>query len=526
MALPEYRSQRNFTWQNISMSLAAFAQKLSPYLSSGAGGTYQNIGNSSTSSNIDWSQATVQELNLNNNPTLTFSNGVEGASLSLLLKNGLTPRTVTWPSNVTWSRGEKPSIASLTPSGSIDPYFLSGTGFQSFGSPNSNVRACFTLSTGKILVWNNNGMGGTYNGTSVSVGLLRFNADGTYDPSFGETNAWGSGMNGYCSVLELPDGRILVGGDFSGGMGGQNPTLRLLSADGVADPSFTPSVSGMSPNVTSIVRQSNGKIVIAGFFTSVNGVTHYSLARFNSDLTLDSSFTAGISDSTGMSARQLYTLAVDSADSIFVGGQFYPTDMGTGGSAGIAKLDSAGNAVSFAVGTGFDGGGGGANIYKISITASGKLIVGGNFFSYGGTSVNNIIRLLSDGSIDSSFVTGSGANGVVNTLQILPGNKVVVIGNMISAYNGTTVGRLFILNDAGAIDTTIVIPSSGINSGMGSGLYGITIQSNGNILITGPFTTYGGATANAIVSIAVTTATAVYSTIDFKYNGVEYIGSF
>jgi uncharacterized delta-60 repeat protein len=532
MALPEYKSPRNYTWQNISMSLAAFAQKLSPYLSGGAGGTYQNIGNSSTVSNINWAQATVQELNLDSSPTLTFSNGVEGASLSLLLKNGLTPRSITWPSDVTWSRGVQPTIANLPENGSIDPSFESGTGFTQYSSPVQSITQSFVLSTGKILIWNNtNNTGGfTYNGTSVSDGLIRLNADGTLDSTFANLNwAINTGSTIITSVLELPDGRLLVGGNFSDGgatLTFGNAALQLLSADGIRDNSFTPSfVGGMPwPSVYSIVRQSTGKIVVSGEFTQVNGVSHYSLARFNADLTLDATFTAGIGN---MSAVNIYSLALGSDDSIFVGGSFDASESGAEGTA-ILKLDANGAVSPFNYGAGF---GGGMmmfpTVYDIKVTAGGKVVIGGDFSTYNGTSIGSgIVRLNADGTVDSTFVTGTGVDSLVRVLLLLPNDKVVAVSESGTDYNGTTISRLFILNNVGAIDTTIPIPSTGLSGGGMVSNYGLALQSTGDILVTGAFTTYGGKTANSIVSISVNSATSVYSTVDFKYNGVEYIGSF
>lgn len=64
---------------------------------------------------------------------------------------------------------------------------------------------------------------------------------------------------------------------------------------------------------------------------------------------------------------------------------------------------------------------------KALITQSdGKILVGGNFTSYSGVSLGHIARLNSDGSIDTSFVIGTGFNGEVNTLAIQNDGKILV----------------------------------------------------------------------------------------------------
>jgi hypothetical protein len=73
--------------------------------------SYQNLGNSGTTTEINWSDAAIQELNLDDNPTLTFTNGVVGQKVSLLLRQELVGiRTVTWPNEVEWVGGIAPTL--------------------------------------------------------------------------------------------------------------------------------------------------------------------------------------------------------------------------------------------------------------------------------------------------------------------------------------------------------------------------------------------------------------------------------
>jgi uncharacterized delta-60 repeat protein len=363
------------------------------------------------------------------------------------------------------------------------------------------------------------------NPMSGNKDLVRLNADGTLDNTWA-VNTWSAMNIGVICIHELPDGRILVGGDFNGGGNTAtygNDALQLLSADGVRDNTFVPllSLGNLGNKVTSIAQQSSGKIIIAGCFGEIDGNTHQNIARFHIDLILDSSFTAAIGNN--MDFIQVGGLAINSVDAIFVIGAFNSITINGGGSYSyLAKLNSEGNVESFSLGSGISG-----PLVSIKIDSLDRVVLGGTFNAYNGTSIGfGITRLLHTGALDTSFVTGDGATAIVDYLLILPNNKIVVLGNSISYYNGTAVGRLFVLNETGAIDTEIVIPSSGLSGVSPNNTYGLALQTNGDILVTGPFNSYGGATANAIVSINVSTETEVYTEIDFKFNGVNYIGSF
>lgn len=496
------------------------------------GGGYKDLGNSSAVSNIDWSEAATQELNLDDNPTLTFANAEAGDSLSLLLASDTTQRIVTWPNDVLWSRGIEPTIAKATPNGQIDPSFLSGTGFTQYGSSAGTTQGSFVLSTGKILVWSSSNSGVEYNGallpgnTSMSgrVDLYRLNADGTIDSTWAMNN-WSINQFGVVSVLELTDGRILVGGDFVNG-GSQsfygNAYLQLLSADGVRDNSFQPTFeAGNGNGITAIVKQSTGKIIVGGDFAMFNNAQQGGIVRFNADATVDTSFTATIGE---MSTPQVASLAIDSSDSIFVGGNFtYVSVNGSGSYSYLVKLDASGNVSPFSYGAGFN-----ANVTIVRVNSLDKVVVCGGFDYYNNTAIGTgITTLLPDGTLDPMFVSGAGTQGYNPTKMVLLSNdSIVILGSQVMVWNNIPVSRIAIIDTTGAIDTSIPIPAGGLNGGMYS-IYGLAIQNNGNILVTGPFSSYGGSTANAIVSIKISNFIEnVYTALDFKYNGNKYIGSF
>ena len=201
--------------------------------------------------------------------------------------------------------------------------------------------------------------------------------------------------------------------------------------------------------------------------------------------TVNNSFVYGIGfDST------VFAIAIQSDNKILVGGGFGSYD-GTPASQ-IIRLNTDGSVdTSFVYGTGFDNG-----VNPIAIQSDGKIVVGGNFSSYNGTGANYIIRLNSNGSVDSSFVYGTGFNNTVNYIAIQSDDKILVVGGF-TTYNGTGANRIIRLNSDGSIDTSFVY-GTGFNNPI---VLSIAIQSDGKILVGGGFTTYNGTGANGIIRL-------------------------
>jgi hypothetical protein len=95
------------------------------------------------------------------------------------------------------------------------------------------------------------------------------------------------------AVAVQPDGKILIGGSFTSlrpngasGAVAVNNLARVLPS-GLVDSSFQANVNGQ---VSAMVLQANGQIVIGGKFSSVNNTTRNRIARLNADGTLDAAF--------------------------------------------------------------------------------------------------------------------------------------------------------------------------------------------------------------------------------------------
>jgi uncharacterized delta-60 repeat protein len=140
-------------------------------------------------------------------------------------------------------------------------------------------------SNGKILIA---GSFVTYNG-EASNRIARLNSDGSLDASFN------SGIGAYPinDVAIQLDGKILIAGDFTSYNGTSITRVARLNTNGSLDVSFNPG-SGLDRKVFTIAAQSDGKIVIGGWFDyAVNGVVRSNIARLNTDGSVDLSFNPG-----------------------------------------------------------------------------------------------------------------------------------------------------------------------------------------------------------------------------------------
>src|ERR1041384_7491770 len=102
-------------------------------------------------------------------------------------------------------------------------------------------------------------------------------APGDVDLSFDP----GSGVDNTVWAIALrPDGKAIIGGEFTTVKGLARNHIARLNIDGSGDISFNPG-SGANSDVRAIAVQPDGKVLIAGFFTIVNGSSRNYIARLN-----------------------------------------------------------------------------------------------------------------------------------------------------------------------------------------------------------------------------------------------------
>jgi uncharacterized delta-60 repeat protein len=310
--------------------------------------------------------------------------------------------------------------------------------------------------------------------------IARLNADGSLDMTFNS----GTGANFYIySVALQADGKILIGGIFGSYNGVRRDHIARLNADGSLDTTFNPGTQ-LNNNIRAIVVQPDGKIMIGGNFTIFNGTTRY-IARLNIDGSLDTSFNSGVGTNS-----YVYSLAIQPDGKILMGGEFTTYNNNT--RSFIARLNTEGSIDSI-----FNPLGTGANslVSSIALQSDGKILIGGWFTSYNRNTHNRIVRLNSDGSIDSTFLSGLGVNDYVLSIAIQSDSKILVVGNFTS-YNGIACNRIVRLNADGILDTTF-----NIGSGANDVIRTIVLQSDGKILIGGSFTKFNGSECKHIARL-------------------------
>ncbi len=371
---------------------------------------------------------------------------------------------------ISYSGTSRNGIARLNADGTLDAGFNPGTG------ANWIVYTTQIQSDGEIIIGGNFT---SYNGTARNR-IARLNADGTLDAGFNP----GLGASGTVYTTSIQsDGKIIIGGRFTTYNGTARNRIARLNANGTLDAGFNPG-TGANSTVETTQIQSDGKIIIGGGFTSYNGTARMCIARLNAAGTLDAGFNPG----TGAN-RTVFTTSIQSDGKIIIGGRF-TTYNGTARNY-IARLNADGTLA------GFNIKGTGANdwVYTTQIQSDGKIIIGGNFTSYNGTSRNRIARLNADATLDGTFTPGTGANGTVNTTSIQSDGKII-IGGGFTSYNGTSRNRIARLHADGTLDAGFT-PGTGANGSVTT----TSIQSDGKIIIGGDFTTYNGTARNRIARL-------------------------
>lgn len=356
----------------------------------------------------------------------------------------------------------------------VDPAFNPVTG------ANSRVQSIAPEGSGKVYI---GGHFHFYNGHRIKS-LARLLHNGDPDPAFDPGKGINFGSHVF-SILPLPDGRLLVGGFFSSFDGFPSKNLVCLNSNGSVDTAFS---AAQDPGgaVYQVEFDSDGKFLVAGAFTVFNGQPIRRIARLNTDGSLDETF------STGQGANNtILCLTLQNDGKIIIGGHF---GMFNGMTANkIARLNTNGSIdMDFNTGYGFQGN---AAIYALGLQSNGKIIAAGTFSLFDSIAVNGIVRLTTNGSLDTTFAPGFGPQGAIDKLLIQPDDKII-IGGRFTMFDSIPAGYFARLNADGSIDTTFQTGSCFNNR-----VEALALLEDGNILVGGWFTGYDGTGRNRIARI-------------------------
>lgn len=269
---------------------------------------------------------------------------------------------------------------------------------------------------------------------------------------------------------------LVVAGNFVKVSNTNSGDIARLTLNGALDLSMPMDMGVASEGVAKvIVSQSDGKILVGGDFTSVNGLERPRLARVNPDGSVDSSFNAGTNVE-----RPITSIVPLSSGQIMVGG-----NGNVYGSRPVARLNADGS-----VDPGFRTTYGGSTyndiISAMAIQADGKVVLNG--------SSKRVARLNTNGTDDVTFNIGTGVSrGYVSGIAVQPDGKILVAGSFTN-FNGRTANGLVRLWPAGTNDEPFIV-----NYGVGTtqGVSSVIVRTVGaagtlSILLGGPFTNLSG----------------------------------
>lgn len=316
-----------------------------------------------------------------------------------------------------------------------------GTTDTTFANPdiNGTVTGLAIQPDGKVIA-----VGKFTTAATVShVKIVRLNTDGTVDATFT------TGLDGDAyAVAVTKEGKIWVGGDFG---------LVRLNSSGVIDtPAGSHAIAG---SVYAVAVQQDQKVVIAGKFGTVGTTARRNIARIGTDGKLDTTFKANTdntSDSDGAGTKSVassaFALGIQADGKILVGGYFISINGTTRNY--LARVSTTG-----AVDKTFNPNPNGA-VYAFAIDSNGDIVMGGEFTALGGVSRTCIARVQPTGTVDNTFIKGGGQIAGSPTASVSPyvfalaqslDGKVLAGGyfTKIGGNNATRIARLVNSTTAG-----------------------------------------------------------------------------
>lgn len=304
------------------------------------------------------------------------------------------------------SSGTGIALARYNTDGTLDTSFGTGGIVSTDAQAGVEFGDAATLQTdGKIVV-----VGGSLNGGNYGATVYRYNADGSLDTSFGTGGFVFSQLSveneGFDAVVQQSDGKIVAVGYQSNGTDTDLLIVRY-NADGTLDSTFgggdgieVTTISASNDFARKIALQSDGRIVTGGYSGS-----QFFLTRHNTDGSIDTSFgTSGIvtTDIPTGGGDRLEGLAIQPDGKIVAGGH-------SGGDFVVVRYNTDGS-----LDTSFGGGNGigtatvlgSAWVNDLAMQEDGKFLVAG----YDGGSLDDfaLVRFNADGTVDTTFGGGDG----------------------------------------------------------------------------------------------------------------------
>lgn len=363
--------------------------------------------------------------------------------------------------------GNRRDIIRLNADGSPDGTFYS-QGFRTVTNYRQGVNSIVVLPDGKLII------GGDFTRWHIDSGtvlmtpkcILRLNANGSLDSSFAGIASFSNDYddsNWISDMKMTPDGKLLLTGRINSYNGVAVNNIVKIDADGNRDTSFHNICKGFNGTTKQILQQPDGKIIVSGAFSMYNGFTRDRLIRLNIDGSIDQGFNAKCYEFVA-DYTQIWDLALQSDGKLLVAssGRYYNATPG----GSLVRLNADGSLdTSFVSLT--PGNYGLSGYYScVKLQSDGKILTVGRTFS------DNVIkRFNADGTPDTTFNFTTYTN--CSKIAIQPDGRILFSYSTTSGINTYKMGRL--LAD-GQIDTSFTAPASS------PGVTNFSLQPDGKVL--------------------------------------------
>ncbi len=272
---------------------------------------------------------------------------------------------------LTYNGVSRSGLVRLLSDGTLDAPFCSGSGAS------SAVLAVGFQSDGRVII---GGRIDTFDGQPC-FSLSRLNLDGTLDTTFSSGVTWD-----VSALAVLPNDEIVACGRAS------NTSTRFVkrfSANGALDVAFDPTVNG---DPWEVQVQADGKILLGGSFSTVNGVGRSQLVRLDPNGSVDPSF---VPPAVYMEF-QVRGIAVQPDGRILVGVPYSATAVGVSRLLSDGSLDPSFQTHSTQLGI----------IEDVDLLPNGQVFICGAFTDFNGAPASNVALFNSDGSLATSTAWG------------------------------------------------------------------------------------------------------------------------
>lgn len=290
---------------------------------------------------------------------------------------------------------------------------------------------------------------------------------------------WNTGPNTIVRAIAVNGNNIFVGGDFTFCKGAARSYIaKIDSATGLVNASWNPGAN----NYIYAITGNGSNIYVGGSFTQLAGVTRTALGAVSTSTGTATSFDPVIQSSG--STGNVYTLAFDTANVLYVGGSFNTAKGSTRNELAALSISGAGSLKSWNPN---------ANnaVYALAVAGT-KIYVGGAFTTLNGSTTRNYFACVNNtnGTV-TSF--NPNMNSYVHTLSV-SNNNTLYVGGQFTTVNGGTSRSYAAAYDAtsGSLKSWNPVPNNV--------LYAIAAQTD-TVYLGGYFTLLNGSSFNYLAAV-------------------------